>query len=329
MLKINDMNEKNKIIQISNIRHRIFSVRNVQVMIDSDLAEMYGVETKNLNLAVKRNIDRFPDKFRFQLTQIEFDEYEKNLRFQFGTSKNNNSLRLQIETSKDKRGGRRYLPFVFTEQGVSMLSAVLRSKTAINVSIQIIDAFVEMRKFISQNANLFLRISNIEQKQISSDIKLIETDNKINDVLDALEEKDIKPKQGIFYDGQIFDAYLFIANLIKSAEKSICLIDNYIDETVLLLFTKRAKNVAVTIYTKNFTKILKQDLEKHNSQHQNIKIIKFNKAHDRFLIIDETNVFLFGASLKDLGKKWVAFAKMNINAMEMINKIRSGGKLYE
>ncbi len=323
------MNDKNKIIKISNIRHRIFSVRNVQVMIDSDLAEMYGVETKNLNLAVKRNIDRFPDKFRFQLTQIEFDEYEKNLRLQFGTSKNNNSLRLQIETSKDKRGGRRYLPFVFTEQGVSMLSAVLRSKTAINVSIQIIDAFVEMRKFISQNANLFLRISNIEQKQISSDIKLIETDNKINDVLDALEEKDIKPKQGIFYDGQIFDAYVFIANLIKSAKKSICLIDNYIDETVLQLFTKRAKNVAVTIYTKNFTKILKQDLEKHNSQHQNIKIIKFNKAHDRFLIIDKTNVFLFGASLKDLGKKWVAFAKMNINAMEMINKIRSRGKLYE
>ena len=319
------MSAKNEIIQIDSVKNRILTIRGVQVMRDSDLAEMYGVETKNLNRAVSRNEERFPAKFRFQLTQIEFDEYEKSLRFQFGTSKKDDSLRLQIETSKEKRGGRRYLPFVFTEQGVSMLSAVLRSETAVKVSIQIIDAFVEMRKFISQNANLFQRISNIEQKQIADDIKQIETDNKIDAILDALEDKSIKPKQGIFYDGQVFDAYIFIADLIKSAKKSILLIDNYVDETVLQLFTKRKKNVSVNIYTKNITKILKQDLEKHNSQHPKIEITKFTKAHDRFLIIDETTVYHFGASLKDLGKKWFAFSKMDMEAMEMITKIGNGG----
>lgn len=166
------------------------------------MAELYGVEAKNLNLAVKRNIDRFPDKFRFQLTQIEFDEYQE-------------SLRLQIETSKEKRGGRRYLPYVFTEQGVSMLSAVLRSETAIKVSIQIIDAFVEMRKFISQNAKLFLRINNIEQKLIASDIKQLETNNKIDAILDALEDKSVKPNQGIFYDGQVLMLMFLWQTLLK------------------------------------------------------------------------------------------------------------------
>ena len=251
----NNMTNKTKIIPIADIKNHIFIIRGVQVMIDSDLAEIYGVETKNLNRAVSRNIDRFPDSFRFQLTQTEFDEYEKSLRFQFGTLKKEKSLRLQNETSKKGRGGRRYLPFVFTEQGVSMLSAILRSETAVKVSIAIINAFVEMRKFISQNADLFQRISNIEQKQISTDIKQLETDTKIDAILNALEDKSIKPKQGIFYDGQIFDAYLFVAKLIKSAKKSILLIDNYIDETTLQLFTKRKKDVTVTIYTQKITKI--------------------------------------------------------------------------
>jgi len=320
------MTDNNQIIKVDNIQNRIFTIRGVQVMIDSDLAEIYGVETKNLNLAVKRNIDRFPDKFRFQLTQIEFDEYEKSLRLQNETSKTDDSLRLQNETLKKGRGGRRYLPFAFTEQGVSMLSAVLRSETAVKVSIQIINAFVEMRNFIFQNANLFQRISNIEQKQISTDIKQIETDNKIDAILNALEDKSIKPKQGIFYNGQVFDAYVFVADLIKSAKKSILLIDNYIDESVLQLFTKREKNVRVTIYTKKTTKILEQDLEKYNSQYPKIEIIKFTKAHDRFLIIDKTVVYHFGASLKDLGKKWFAFSKMEMKAMEMITEIGNNGK---
>jgi len=319
---------KNQIKPISNIQSLIFTVRGVQVMLDSDLAEIYGVETKILNRAVSRNIERFPEKFRFQLTKQEFE----NLRFQNGTS-NNNSLRFQngtLEkggdlksqsvTLKDGRGKhRKYLPYVFTEQGVSMLSAVLRSETAIKVSIQIIDAFVEMKKFISVNAGIFQRLDKVEQKQIV-------TDQKFEQIFKALEDKSIKPKQGIFYDGQVFDAYIFIADLIKSSKKSILLIDNYVDETVLQLFTKRKKNVAVTIYTKNFSKILKQDLEKHNSQHPKITIEKFTKAHDRFLIIDETTVYHFGASLKDLGKKWFAFSKMDLKAMEMITNLKSGGK---
>ena len=292
------MSNKNPIIPIKLIQNRIFTIRGVQVMIDSDLAKMYQVETKNLNLAVKRNIARFENNFRFQLTKEEY----KNLR-------------LQIETSKENRGGRRYLPFVFTEQGVAMLSAVLRSKTAIKVSIQIMQAFVEMKKFIATNADVFQRLEKVEQKHIIAD-------QKFNQIFKALENKSVKPKQGIFFDGQVFDAYVFVADLIKTAKKSILLIDNYVDETTLQLFTKRNKNVSVNIYTKNFTKNLNQDLKKHNSQYPKIFIKQFDKAHDRFLIIDKTIVYHFGASLKDLGKKWFAFSKMDMKAMEMIKNLK-------
>ncbi|MCK5539082.1 MAG: ORF6N domain-containing protein [Bacteroidales bacterium] len=278
------MPEKKNII-ISDIQNRIYTIRGLQVMLDSDLAELYHVETKNLNLAVKRNIERFPDSFRFQLT---VEEYK--------------SLRLQIETSKEQRGGRRYLPFVFTEQGVAMLSAVLRSETAVKVSIQIMQAFIEMKKFISINAGIFQRLDKIEKIQINDKS---ENGEKFDLLFKALENKNIKPDKGIFYQGQIFDAYVFVSDLIKSAKKSILLIDNYIDETILQLFTKRNENVAVTIYTKNINKILKQDLEKHNSQYPAIEIKQFSKAHDRFLIIDDITVYHIGASLKDLGKKLV------------------------
>jgi len=319
-----------KIIPIENIQNRIYRIRGAQVMLDNDLAEMYQVETKYLNRAVKRNINRFPDKFRFQLTEKELS----NLRFHFGTS-SENSLRFQNDPLDDNsirsqnatlnfHGGRRYLPFVFTEQGVSMLSAVLRSETAVKVSILIMDAFVNMRKFLSENANVFNRLDNIEKKQLSYQIK---SDEKFEQIFKALEDKSIKPKQGIFYDGQVFDAYVFVAKLIKSANKSILLIDNYVDETVLQLFTKRKKNISVSIYTKNISKILKQDLEKHNTQHPKIELKKFTKAHDRFLIIDDTTVYHFGASLKDLGKKWFAFSKMDIKAMEMVTMLndKNGG----
>ena len=282
--------------------------RGQQVMIDRDLAELYEVETKVLNQAVKRNHKRFPPKFLFQLTKIEF-----------------NSLKSQFVTSNDMngRGGRRKLPYVFTEQGVSMLSAVLKSDIAIEISIKIMDAFVEMRKLITTNSILLTRVSNIEQKVTAYDVKLIEADNKFEQIFKALEDKSIKPKQGVFYDEQIFDAYVFVADLIKSAKKSIVLIDNYVDESVLQLFTKRKKTVSVTIYTKNFSTILKQDLEKYNAQYPKIEMVKFTKSHDRFLIMDETTVYHFGASLKDLGKRWFAFSKMDIEAMEMIVKVRS------
>ena len=304
------MSEENNIIPISNIQNLIFTIRGVQVMIDRDLADMYKVETKVLNQAVKRNLNRFPELFRFQLNDTEKKELVANCdRFK--------NLRSQSVTSRT-HGGRRYLPYAFTEQGVAMLSSVLRSDTAVKVSIQIMQAFVEMKKFISVNAGVFQRLEKVEQKQI-------ETDQKFEQIFKALEDKSIKPKQGIFYDGQVFDAYLFIADLIKSAKNSILLIDNYIDESVLQLFTKRKKNVEVNIYTKNFSKILKQDLEKHNSQYPVISIKKFTKAHDRFLVIDETTVYHFGASLKDLGKKWFAFSMMDLKTVEMITNLGNGG----
>jgi len=296
---------------IDNIQNQIFTIRGAQVMLDSDLAAMYGVETKILNQAVKRNIERFPEYFRFQLTEEEM----QSLNSQIVTSNSDNPLRSQIVTLENTRGKhRKYLPYAFTEQGVSMLSAVLRSETAIKVSIQIINAFVNMRKFITNNAVIFQRLNNIEQKQLI-------TETKLDKVFEALEAGEIKPKQGIFYDGQIFDAYLFVADLIKSAKHSIVLIDNYIDESVLQLLTKRGQKVNASIYTKNITQSFQQDLKKHNSQYPPVSIKSFTRAHDRFLILDEKVVYHFGASLKDLGKKWFAFSKMELDAGEVLGRL--------
>ncbi len=269
----------------------------MQVMSDSDLAELYQVETKVLNQAVKRNLERFPERFMFQLTEEEFE-----------------ILRSQLVTSK-KHGGRRYLPFVFTEQGVAMLATVLRSKIAIQASIQIMDAFVQMRKFLTLNAEIFNRLETVEQKQIK-------TDKKVSKVLNALEDKTLKSKQGIFYNGQIFDAYLLVSDIIRSAKTSIILIDNYVDDTVLKLFTKQKKNVKVIIYTNKISKILKQDLEKYNDQYKPIAIKKLKKSHDRFLIIDKKIIYHFGASLKDLGKKWFAFSKLEIEVGDILKRLK-------
>ncbi|MBW8050768.1 MAG: ORF6N domain-containing protein [Cytophagales bacterium] len=291
------MNKKNQIVPLENIQNLIFTIRDIQVMIDRDLADMYSVETKVLNQAVKRNLNRFPELFRFQLTEKEKIELVTNCdRFK------------KLKHSSVN-------PYAFTEQGVSMLSAVLYSDTAVNISIQIIQAFVEMKKFISTNASIFQRLDKVELKQIK-------TDQKFEEIFKALEDKSIKPKQGIFYDGQIFDAYVFVSDLIKSAQKSILLIDNYVDETVLQLFTKRNKNVSVSIYTKNITETLKQDLAKHNSQYPKIEIKEFAKSHDRFLIIDDKELYHFGASLKDLGKKWFAFSKMDADAFNLIANLK-------
>ena len=304
------------IIDNQTIQDKIYTIRGVQVMLDEDLAVLYGVETKNLNKAVNRNMDRFPEKFRFQLSESEYE----NLRSQFVTSSLDNSLRSQIVTLESQRGKhRKYLPYVFTEQGVSMLSAVLRSQTAIEVSIKIIDTFINMRKFLSQNASLFTRIDSIEKRQISYEIK---NDTKVDAILNAIEEKGTPQKQHIFYDGQIFDAYLFVSDIIKSAKSSIKLIDNYIDESTLVLFTKRDAKVDMKIYTKTISKQLKLDLEKHNAQYPKIDIEIFDLSHDRFLIIDEKDIYHFGASLKDLGKKWFAVSKMDINSFEILGKLK-------
>ncbi len=294
------MSVNNQIISIDNIQNRIYTIRGLQVILDKDLAFYYEVKAIRLREQVKRNPKRFPSDFMFRLTDSEVE---------FMVSQN-------AIPSKKHLGGS--LPYVFTEQGVTNLSAVLTSDKAIEINNQIARAFVEMRKFLFENASIFNRLDNIEQKQLSYRIK---TDEKFEQIFKAIEDKSIKTKQGIFYDGQVFDAYIFISDLIKSANKSILLIDNYIDETVLRLFTKRNKNVPVSIFSKNITKILLQDLEKHNAQYPKIELKKFTKAHDRFLIIDEITVYHFGASLKDLGKRWFAFSKMDMEALEMIAKL--------
>ena len=291
------MNDKNETIE-KVINHRIFTVRGIQVMLDSDLAEIYGVETKVFNQAVKRNEERFPEDFRFQLTDLEFK-----------------TLRSQIVTSN--RGGRRYLPYVFTEQGVSMLSAVLKSPTAIDISIKIIKSFVNMRKILQHNGDLFSRVETIEKRQIAFEGNVNE---KFDRIFDAIEQKDFKLKQGIFYNGQIFDAYKFVADIIKNATKSIYLIDNYVDESILVMFGKNDK-IKYRVYTKNITPQLKLDAKKYNSQYNNLDLICFDKSHDRFLIVDGKEVYHIGASLKDLGKKWFAFSKMDEGFIEILKKL--------
>lgn len=307
------MNKKNEVIMLNNIQSKIYTIRGLQVMIDRDLAKLYDVETKVLNQAVKRNIERFPEKFRFQLSKQEKDKLVANFdRFDIYDDTNSN-LKSQIVTSSS-HGGRRTLPYAFTEQGVSMLSAVLRSKTAIRISIQIMDAFVNMRKFITNNANIFHRLITIEQKQYL-------TDTKLDKVLEAIELREIVPKQGIFYDGQIFDAYKLLSDIIRTAKKSIIVIDNYINDTTLQLFSKRKSGVKVKLYTKIISKSLQQDLIKYNSQYEKIEIQKLQTSHDRFMIIDNKTVYHFGASLKDLGKKWFAFSKLEIDANDLIEKL--------
>lgn len=314
----------NQIVPVENIQNRIFTIRNVQVMLDSHLAEMYKVETKALNRAVKRNIERFPESFRFQLTANEYENLrfqidtssDEVLRFQTGTLETQNpNLRFQIGTSSGEHGGRRYLPYAFTEQGVAMLSAVLRSETAIKVSIRIMQAFVEMRKMVLGNAALFQRLDKVELKQI-------EADQKFEQVFKALESRNPQPDKGIFYDGQVFDAWIFVSDIIRSANQSIILIDNYIDDTVFTLFGKRKPGVQVTFYTKTISKQLLLDAQKHNAQYDPIEVKQMADAHDRFLIIDETTLYHIGASLKDLGKKWFAFSKMDSGVGNMLNLLK-------
>ena len=283
------------IINENNIKDKIHTIRNQQVMLDRDLAELYGVKSIRLREQVKRNIDRFPDDFMFQLNEKEVD---------FMVSQN-------AIPSRQYLGGS--LPLVFTEQGVSMLSAVLKSEMAIIMSLKIIRAFVSMRKLISQNISMFERFERIEQR-------LNIHDENFDKLFEALEDKTLKPKQGVFYDGQIFDAYVFVNDLLKSARNEIILIDNYIDETVFTLFSKYP-NISFIIYTANISKQLKLDFEKYSKQYQNIELNEFKNSHDRFLIIDKKELYHIGASLKDLGKKWFAFSKFGIENLKLLDKI--------
>ena len=283
------------IISQKHIESQIFTIRGLQVMIDRDLAEMYQVETKVLNQAVKRNSERFPIQFRFQLTENEKTELV--------------TICDRFESLKHSSSN----PNVFTEQGVAMLSAVLRSKIAVQISIQIINAFVEMRKFIANHYGLLQRMEGIERKQI-------ETDQKFEQVFKALESKNIIPNQGIFFEGQVFDAYELASKIIRSAKISIVLIDNYIDETTLTHLSKKAKAVKVLLLTKTMSNQLTLDVKKANEQYGNFEIRVFASSHDRFIIIDNSDVYHLGASLKDLGKKWFAFSKMDKSSVSSIIK---------
>lgn len=279
------------------VEGRIFTFRTVQVMIDRDLAEMYQVQTKVLNQAVKRNIDRFPESFRFQLTDEELNQLVTDCdRFK------------SLKHSSSK-------PFAFTEQGIAMLSAVLRSDIAVQVSIQIMNAFVAMRRQLHNNQLVLSRLDKVEQKQLT-------TDQKLEEVFKALESKLPEKEKGVFFEGQVFDAYHFVSDIIRKADQEIILIDNYIDDTVLTLLSKRTANVKCSIYTKSISKQLKLDIQKHNAQYPEIKLVEFKQAHDRFLMIDETDLYHIGASLKDLGKKWFAFSKMNAETVTVLENLK-------
>lgn len=279
------------------IESKIFTIRNVQVVLDKDLASFYEVKPIRLREQVKRNANRFPDDFVFQLNEDEVDMLVSQ-----------NAI-----PSKKYLGG--YLPYVFTEQGVAAVSAVLKSDKAAEVSIMIMRAFVAMRKFITQNARLFERLNRIEIKQL-------DTDRKLNEIFKKLDKSYPYYDKGIFFNGQVFDAWVFISNLVKKAKQSLILIDNYVDESVLSLFAKKKKGVTVDIYTKNISRVLKEDAKKFNKQYGGLTLHKFGASHDRFLLIDKTDVYHIGASLKDLGKKWFAFSKMDKDSLVIFKKLR-------
>lgn len=249
------------------IEKLIYVIRDKQVMIDSDLAMLYHVETKRLNEAVKRNIARFPEEFRFQLTEKETE----SLRSQIATSMESNG-------NNEKKDGRRYLPYAFTEQGIAMLSAVLRSDVAIQVSINIMNAFVEMRRFIANNALLFERISNVELKQLEYQKK---TDEKLEQIFEYIADHE-ESNQKVFFDGQIYDAFSLIVSLIQKAEKEIILIDGYVDVGTLNLLSKKKDNVNVTVYTLKRTKLSKTDVDNFNMQYPTLNVKYTNVFHDRF-----------------------------------------------
>jgi len=283
-----------------DIEQRIFAIRGIQVMIDRDLAHLYGVEPKRLGEQVKRNIDRFPNVFRFQLTEAEKNELVANCD--------------RFEPLKHASAP----PYVFTEQGVAMLSAVLRSDTAVKVSIQIMQAFVSMRRLLAASTPLLDRLETLEKRQIAHEIR---TDDRFEQLFTALETGNTQPVQGVFFDGQVFDAYVFVNDLLRSAKHSIVLIDNFLDDRVFFQLAKRSEGVSATVLTRNISPQLEQDLKKHNSQYPPIQIKIFPHSHDRFLILDGETVYHIGASLKDLGKKWFAFSRLDKASLSIVERV--------
>ncbi len=276
-----------------NIENLIHYVRGQQVMIDSDLALLYNVETKRLNESVKRNAKRFPNNFCFQLTE---DEYA-DLRSQIATSNTENT---------SSKGGRRYLPYVFTEQGIAMLSAVLRSDEAIQVSVNIMNAFVKMRRFLAENALMFDKLNSLELKQLEYQK---ESNEKFNQIFAYISEHE-EVGQKIFFEGQIYDAFSLLVSLVGKAEQSIVLIDNYVDVGTLNILAKKKDGVDVTIYTVRRTRLASQDIANFNSQYPTLTVNYTGVFHDRFLVIDEETAYHIGASIKDAGKKCFGISRI-------------------
>lgn len=293
--------EENRLIiqeEISNeeIKKLIYTIRGKQVMLDSDVARLFKYATKDLNRNVKNNIERFPEYYCFQLTNEEYK-----------------SLRCKNFTLNENGRGqhRKYLPYVFTEYGITMLAGLLKSEVAVNVSIKIVNTFIEMRKFISANRQLFERLTNVEYK-------LLEHDKKFDEIFNQLQHEE-NIKQKIFFEGQIYDAYSIIIDIIRKANKKILIIDNYINDSILKMLTKKKNNVEVIILTSNKSNIQNIDVQKFNKEYPVLKISKTNKFHDRFIIIDNKEMYHLGASIKDLGKK--CFGINRIEDIEIINKI--------
>lgn len=343
MAKKNDIAkaETASIQPVEQIESLIITVRGKQVILDRDLARLYGVETKRLNEQVRRNIERFPEDFMFQLTKEEFENWKsqfvtsneellrsqivtlendnENMRSQFATTYGKN-MSPQIATTSPQRRPASALPYAFTENGIAMLSGVLRSPMAIATNIHIMRAFNAMRHFIGSHAQVFQRLEVVERNQLALTTQVAENNKKLEEVFKRLDAGDAKPEHGIFFDGQIFDSYTFINDRIREAKKRIILIDNYIDDSVLKMLDKREKGVTVKLYTNLSFGSLKMDLKKHNAQYAPIDAEQFNRSHDRFLCIDDT-VYLVGASLKDLGKKWFGFSKMDWATDQLLSKI--------
>lgn len=289
-------------ITAKTIETKILTIRNQQVMIDRDLAELYGTETKVLNQAVKRNIERFPEDFMFALDKSEKDELVTNCD--------------RFETMKHSS----VMPYAFTEQGVAMLSSVLKSPTAVEVNIQIMRAFVAMRHFLQNNAQVFSEINTIKKQLLDTNVHQKETDKKVEELFDLIDKYNVKDTQGIFFQGQIFDAYAKFESFIAQAKQEIILIDNYVDLSILQRLAKKKKNVNVVIYTDPKTKLTAQDIQQFNTQYPTLTLNHTTKMHDRFLIIDQKMLYHIGASLKDLGKKCFAFEVLDASLIAHLLK---------
>jgi len=300
--------------EIKGIKRLIYTIRGKQVMLDSDVAMLYNYKTKRINETVTRNSNRFPEDFCFQLTEKELE----NLRSQFATSSLEEEKWSQFTTIlyRESYGGRRYLPYVFTEQGIAMLSGLLRNEIAVTVSINIMRAFVEMKKFISENGQVFERLTNVEYK-------LLDHDKKFDQVFNQLQKDEgYKFKQKIFFEGQIYDAYSLVIDIIKKAKEKIMIIDNYIDDSILEMLIKKNKNVKATILTSEKSNISKMDVQKFNEEYPVLEVAKTEKFHDRFIVIDNIELYHVGASLKDLGKRCFAISKIeDIDYIEKVVKV--------